>query len=160
MAETAGSLALVALGLALRAWAAACAGRHTRSASLEAPRLVTGGPYAHVRNPIYLGSFTLGLGIIGLLGDPWLLLPHALVFAVFFGTIIPAEEQFLAAKFGDAFARFRREVPRLIPALRPWPGRTKSAPAWCAVRGELFIALLLLGIYGGFRALLAWHGRV
>ena len=112
---TAASSGLVALGLAIRMWAAACAGHHTRSGQIEAPRLITGGPYAFVRNPIYLGSLVLGLGMVGLLGDPWLLLPHALVFAVFFGMIVPAEEQFLAAQFGEEFARFCRAVPRAVP---------------------------------------------
>src|SRR3954449_9027637 len=63
------SLALVLLGLALRAWASASVGHHSRSGEIEAPRLVTSGPYALVRNPIYLGSFILGLGMIGLLED-------------------------------------------------------------------------------------------
>src|SRR5688500_17928599 len=62
---------LVGRGRSRRAWAAACAGGHTRTGRIEAPDLVTGGPYAFVRNPIYLGSFLLGLGMVGLLGDPW-----------------------------------------------------------------------------------------
>lgn len=153
------SLALVAAGLALRAWAAASAGGHTRSGLIEAPQLVTGGPYAFVRNPIYLGSFVLGLGMIGLLQDPWLLLPHAFVFAIFFGAIIPAEERFLVKRFGDEYLRFCGAVPRLVPALRPWDGRVHPTISWRAARGEAAIALLLLVIYTGFRALVIFGHR-
>src|SRR6187402_1723652 len=56
----------IALGLALRAWGSGCAGLHTRSAKIEGAQLVTGGPFAYVRNPIYLGSMILGLGMSGL----------------------------------------------------------------------------------------------
>ena len=153
------SLTLVLIGLALRAWAAAAAGLHTRTGTIEAPRLATGGPYAFVRNPIYLGSFLLGLGMIGLLRDPWLLVPHSLVFAVFFGMIVPAEEQFLEARFGAEFMHFRRDVPKLVPSLRPWAGRKRRALTWRAARGEVWIALLLVLIYLAFHALLFLQSR-
>ncbi|HEX8296648.1 MAG TPA: isoprenylcysteine carboxylmethyltransferase family protein [Chthoniobacteraceae bacterium] len=153
------SFFLVALGLMLRAWAAACAGGHTRSDTIEAPRLATDGPYAHVRNPIYLGSVILGLGMVGLLGDPWLILPHVLVFAVFFCAIVPAEEQFLGRQFGDEYAKYRRSVPKLLPRLRPYASRTRQPLRWSAARGDAAIALSLLCIYAAFRLLLAWrHG--
>src|SRR5688572_17790600 len=64
------SLGLILLGLAGRAWAAGCAGRHTTEARIEAPKLVTGGPFAYVRNPIYLASVVLGFGMVGVIGDP------------------------------------------------------------------------------------------
>src|SRR4051794_25243619 len=57
------ALVLVVLGLALRAWGSGCAGTHTRSATIEAPRLITGGPFAYVRNPIYTGTMCLGFGM-------------------------------------------------------------------------------------------------
>jgi protein-S-isoprenylcysteine O-methyltransferase Ste14 len=148
------SVGLVLIGLGLRAWAAAAAGLHTRSATIEAPQLATGGPYAFVRNPIYLGSFVLGLGMIGLLRDPWLLVPHSLVFAVFFGMIVPAEEQYLQARFGTEFIRFRGAVPKLLPALRPWTGRAERELTWRAARGEAWIALILVAIYVVLRAVL------
>ncbi|HEX5176566.1 MAG TPA: isoprenylcysteine carboxylmethyltransferase family protein [Chthoniobacteraceae bacterium] len=148
------SLICIALGLALRAWGAACAGDHTRSGQIEAPRLVTGGPYAFVRNPIYLGSFVLGLGVIGLFGDPWLLVPHAVVFGVFFGMIVPAEEQFLMARFGEDYARFCRAVPKFVPRLNRWKEAVDPPHCWRAARGEAVIGLVVLLIYGVFRAIL------
>jgi protein-S-isoprenylcysteine O-methyltransferase Ste14 len=153
------SFALVLFGLALRGWAAAAAGLHTRTGTIEAPRLATGGPYAFVRNPIYLGSFLIGLGMIGLLRDPWLLVPHSLVFAVFFGMIVPAEERFLEARFGAEFMHFRRDVPKLVPSLRPWPGRKRRALTWRAARGEVWIGVILVLIYLAFRALLLLQSR-
>jgi len=149
------SLILVLSGLALRAWAAAVAGNHTRSGTIEAPSLVTGGPFAYVRNPIYLGSCVLGLGVVGLLGDLWLLIPHFAVFAVFFGAIVPAEENFLQHRFGDDYARYRRAVPKIIPSLRPWSARRSARPLWCAARGEVLIAALVTLIYGGLRIVVA-----
>lgn len=153
------SCGFLLLGLALRAWAAASAGGHTRTGKIEAPRLSTGGPYAHVRNPIYLGSFLLGLGIIGLIGDPWLLVPHLLVFAFFFGGIVRAEEHFLGQQFGEEYARYRRAVPGFLPMLRPWAGRTERCLLWSAARGEAVIAALAILIYAAFRTVLFFQAH-
>ena len=146
------SLGLVALGLGLRAWAAAFAGYHTRSDSIEAPQLATDGPYAHVRNPIYLGSIVLGLGMVGLLGDPWLLPLYVITLAVLFFAIIPAEEEFLRGRFGEDYARYCAAVPRLVPRLSAWRDAKKTASDWLPARGEVAVAALLLGIYVLLRA--------
>ena len=59
-----GSL-LIALGEWLRIWAVGYAGGSTRTRTLGAARdLVTTGPYAHVRNPLYLGNFVLSIGVL------------------------------------------------------------------------------------------------
>ena len=155
LAGTILSLALVCAGLAGRAWAAGCAGRHTRRATIEAPRLVTGGPYAWVRNPIYFASLFLGLGMVGLLGDPWMLVPCAAVFAFLYGSIVPAEEEFLQAQFGARYARYRAAVPRFRPRLRPWPEAERVTFDAGAIRQEARLGLVLLGIYGVLRGA-AW----
>src|SRR5471030_1298432 len=49
----------VVLGCALRSWAAGYL--------FKGKRVAVGGPYAYVRNPLYLGSFILGLGFCGVL---------------------------------------------------------------------------------------------
>jgi len=141
------SLLLVLGGLALRAWAGGSAGSHTRKASIEAPRLATGGPYAYVRNPIYLASIILGLGMVGLLGDPWMLLPYIAVFLFLYTAIVPAEEEFLRGQFGDAYARYYAHVPRALPRLRPWSEATAHPFDSSALFGEARLALMLLVIY-------------
>ncbi len=50
------------LGATLRIWAVSHPGRHTRSRTIKAPSLTTAGPYAFVRNPIYLANFLIGFG--------------------------------------------------------------------------------------------------
>lgn len=147
------SVALVLAGLALRAWGAASAGRHTRTAAIEATDLATGGAYAYVRNPIYLGSMILGLGFVAFLGDPGMLLLYGLTFAVLYIAIIPAEEKFLRQKFPEGYARYSAAVPRLVPRLRPWSGARQRPPDWYAASGELRMALLLVAISG-----LIWVG--
>ena len=149
------SIALVVLGLALRAWAGGCAGSHTRKATIEAPRLVTGGPFAHVRNPIYLASIILGLGMVGLLGDPWMLALYAGVFIFLYTAIVPAEEAFLRKTFPEEFARYCANVPRMFPRLRAWRDATPVPFARSALIGEARLGLILVAIYA-FMRMAAW----
>jgi protein-S-isoprenylcysteine O-methyltransferase Ste14 len=74
---------LVVAGLFIRGLAGGFAGHHTRTEQMEAPRLANGGPYAFVRNSIYLGSMVIGLGMVILLANWIALIPYCVVFAVF-----------------------------------------------------------------------------
>lgn len=141
------SLALIFAGLFGRGLAAGFAGRHTRRATIEAPILVTCGPYAFVRNPIYLASIVLGLGMVGLLGDPWMLVPCVAVFMFLYISIVPAEEEMLKERFGQEYARYRANVPRFVPRLLPWPERRPGRFDWKAPLIELRLGLLLATIF-------------
>lgn len=158
-AATLASLLLVLAGLALRAWAAGCAGGHTRRATIEAPRLATGGPFAHVRNPIYLASVILGVGMVGLLADPWMLALCVAVFVFLYTAIVPAEERFLHGQFGDAYARYCTHVPRLLPRLRRWSEAEQRPFERAAIVGEVRLAILLVAIYAGLRGAAWWRER-
>jgi protein-S-isoprenylcysteine O-methyltransferase Ste14 len=132
--------------LVIRALAGGFAGRHTRTEQIEAPRLATGGPYAFVRNPIYIGSMVLGLGMVGLLANWIALIPYIGVFAVFYFSVIPAEEQFLRRTFGPQYEEYYRNVPRLVPMLSPWPGAEKRVFDWRPALGEWRVASAVIGI--------------
>lgn len=123
----------VALGLPLafageliRCWAVGYSGVTTRGDKVEAPELVTAGPYAYVRNPLYVGNFVTALGFaIAFLGKnsgpekAGLLAASLGTMAAVYATIIPHEEEFLRSQFGAAFDRFREQVPPLVPQLEP-----------------------------------------
>jgi protein-S-isoprenylcysteine O-methyltransferase Ste14 len=101
-------------GLLLRAWASG----HIRKNS----RLAVSGPYAHTRNPLYLGSFVLGLGFtIAAASSPWLLLILGGLFAsLFLGIYVPVmrvESATLAELFGEEYRRYAEAVPLLFPRL-------------------------------------------
>ncbi len=155
----AGGLCLVLTGLSLRIWAAAFAGRHTRSSKIEGSKLATAGPYAHVRNPIYLGSVVLGFGMVLLIGDRRFLVPCALTFLALYFGLIPAEEEFLSQRFQEEYATYCRQVPRLIPQLTPWSGAAKQSFDWRAASGEWQLCVILAAILGLFRAIAGLKGR-
>jgi protein-S-isoprenylcysteine O-methyltransferase Ste14 len=80
--------------------------------------LVTRGPYAIVRHPIYTGVLVLGLGV-SIAYDSWLSVGFVLLFAVPFTLHTAIEEQMLAKHFGEAWRDYVSRVPRLVPGLRP-----------------------------------------
>lgn len=127
---TAGSIALglpIALaGEAIRCWAVGYSGVTTRADYVVAPALTTAGPYAYVRNPLYVGNFITALGFtiaftgglcaarrstLGILG-------LGTMFGVY-AAIVPLEEAFLRETFGAAFDAYRSRVPRLMPRTSP-----------------------------------------
>lgn len=110
-------LALIVLGEAVRFWAA---GYISKDAEIA-----TGGPYAHVRNPLYFGSFLLaiGYGLLSGLGL-WGVGAMVLLFLVFHLAAIGYEETFLKSRFGGPYKEYLRRVPRLLPS--PWPRTTGS----------------------------------
>jgi protein-S-isoprenylcysteine O-methyltransferase Ste14 len=83
-------------------------------------RLVVGGAYRYVRNPMYLAVGGLIIGQALLLGRVDLFL-YALAFAAaVLGFVRLYEEPTLERQFGDEYDAYRRAVPRWLPRLRPW----------------------------------------
>lgn len=111
-------LAALAAGCALNGWAlVARRRRSTDQFDLEHPQsLVTTGPYAVSRHPMYVGWWCIHLGAGLLRGSAWVAvtLPAA-VLAEHAGVV--GEERALEREFGDEFARYRENVPRYL-ALR------------------------------------------
>jgi len=101
--------AVALCGLLLRAWSAG----HIR----KNDRLATSGPYAYTRNPLYLGSFIMGLGFTFAAGQWWPVLV-GLFMALFLGIYLPVmrvESQTLAGLFGEEYERYARHVPLFLP---------------------------------------------
>jgi len=103
---------LAAAGLALRAWAAG----HIR----KDRELSVGGPYAHTRNPLYVGSFLIGVGVVVAGGRWWFVALFALVFIFLYGRTIRGEASLLEELFGEEYRRYARHVPLVVPRLGAW----------------------------------------
>jgi len=118
-------------GEALRCWAVGYSGVTTRSDEVTAPALTTAGPYAFVRNPLYVGNFVTALGFTIAFTGALPVAQRAALSALGLGTmlavyaaIVPLEERYLRETFGEAFEDYVRRVPRLIPRLWPSAPRT------------------------------------
>ena len=110
-------LALVLGGQALRFWAAGYIPKY-RTEVIGAPVLVTWGPYKWVRNPLYAGNAIMGLGWSLMVGWGWVIAFVIAFMLLYSMIIIPAEEEFLADKFGAEYAEFKKRVPQQNPIPR------------------------------------------
>ena len=103
---------LAVIGLLIRAWASG----HIR----KARELAISGPYAYTRNPLYVGSFLMGVGFTVASGVWWL----ALLFgALFIGIYLPVmnfEKKDIRAIFGADYDEYAENVPMLIPRFSVW----------------------------------------
>lgn len=117
-------------GELVRCWAVGYSGVTTRDDRVIAPELVTAGPYAYVRNPLYVGNFitAAGFAIAFAGGCPFgkgaaLIATSLGTMGAVYATIVPHEESFLRAQFGDAYARYCESVPPIVPTLEPADGQ-------------------------------------
>jgi protein-S-isoprenylcysteine O-methyltransferase Ste14 len=85
-------------------------------------RLVVGGVYRYVRNPMYLAVGATIVGQALLLGRPGLLAYAAAFGAVVFCFVRFYEEPTLAERFGASYEAYRQAVPGWLPRLSPWRG--------------------------------------
>jgi len=102
------SLLLVLPGLWLRAYASGYVRKNAE--------LTTTGPYAHTRNPLYLGSMLIAFGFAGASGSWIIAIALAILFAVIYIPTIQGEEAYLRAHFAS-FEEYARVVPRLLPRI-------------------------------------------
>lgn len=116
---------LALLGEALRIWA---------SGHIEKTRaLATGGPYAHTRNPLYVGSVLIAVGVAAASASPWTVMAVALYLLAFYPSVMREESRFLREKFGAAYDGWAQSVPLFVPRLTAG-GPRDSRFSWDRVR--------------------------
>ncbi|MFH1516133.1 MAG: methyltransferase [bacterium] len=89
---------------------------------VKAEKLVTGGIYQMTRNPLYLGSLFLGLGLTIMSAQPLLILLYFIIFFPIYNKMIDIEESFLSGAFGKDFDDYKKKVPKLFPGRGAPPG--------------------------------------
>jgi protein-S-isoprenylcysteine O-methyltransferase Ste14 len=168
-AESAAIGIIVALlGEMLRIWAVGYSGVTTRANVVVAPLLVTAGPYAFVRNPLYLANAVIALGFWGafsgrvsITASMFMLCVTLLLVIGVYAVIVPLEEAYLTGHFGDEYRRYAAAVPRTIPSGRALPFDQRRGTWRPEVIGRaeiitlaffalmVFVALMKIGPWSG-----------
>jgi protein-S-isoprenylcysteine O-methyltransferase Ste14 len=146
-------IACAAAGAILRTWGSAYLGVDgMRDPQMRGDEVVADGPYRHLRNPLYVGSW-LGTLALALLMPPSGAVFTILMLAGFLVRLILGEESFLSAKLGEAYTNYCARVPRLLPSLAARIAASGARPRWPqAVLAEIF----LWGVTASF-AVFGWQ---
>jgi protein-S-isoprenylcysteine O-methyltransferase Ste14 len=105
------AVALAALGVVMRAWATCHCGYSTG----EKKTLAFTGPYAWIRNPLYVGNLLLILAGVVASGLEWFLPIAALWSFGIYACVVGYEEEIMLRKFGSPYSRYRNVVPAWLP---------------------------------------------
>ena len=126
------ALVLIVIGESWRLWGVATAGTVTRRRSRDVQKLVTHGPFALSRNPLYNGNYFLWMGFVALSGVWWFIPVATVLFAIEYYYIVRYEEGVLESIFGEEYLAFKRRTPRWVPmgASGPVAGEFHWAEAW------------------------------
>lgn len=118
-------LVVVLAGEAIRIWAAGHLYKNER--------VTTSGPYAYVKNPLYLGTFLIMVGLCVMASNYALLAVGLGVFIAYYAPFKQRRESDrLRERFGDEWTRYDREVPGYLPRLTPYAAREARPWRWDA----------------------------
>ena len=130
--------AVVVAGELIRFWGVSWAGSETRTTNeVGGSNLVISGPFAYVRNPLYIGNILiyLGLGIMSFALFPYLQIGALLYFVFQYHFIVKEEENYLHKTYGSFYNEFVKNVPRFLPRLLPYKNLEILQPAFKAKEG-------------------------
>ena len=123
---------LLLMGEVIRIWAVSYAGGETRTRRVGAPALCSSGPFAFVRNPLYLGNTLMYAGIVLIAGSAnvWLMVATTfLFFLIQYSLIISLEEETLTLLFGEEYEEYKNNVPGIFPRISRWETRDDREPS-------------------------------
>jgi protein-S-isoprenylcysteine O-methyltransferase Ste14 len=120
---------VVALAEALRLWGVQHIGVISRTRSDRLGPLVAGGPFALVRNPLYLGNIGLWIGFAISARLLWMAPVMAIILAFEYHAIVCWEERLLESRLGDCYRAYMTRVPRWLPRIAA-PPPAASAYSW------------------------------
>ena len=115
---TVGTLMML-IGQAIRIYTISFLGVEGASRDGQTDMIISHGPFALVRNPLYIGSMVIVFGVIIYAGAPILGFLALIYFLFQYHCIAKYEESLLIAKFGDEYLRYMERVPAWIPAKFP-----------------------------------------
>jgi protein-S-isoprenylcysteine O-methyltransferase Ste14 len=131
-------LIIALCGEAIRIWGVSWAGSETRTTGeIGGSFLVIRGPFAHVRNPLYVGNILMytGLGIMSFSLFPYLQVFGLIFFFLQYKIIVKEEELYLEKTYGKDYENYRQSVPSFFPKLRAYKVGTLKQPEYILSKG-------------------------
>ena len=129
--------AMALFGEYLRFWGVSWAGSETRTTGgVGGTYLIISGPFAYVRNPLYVGNILLyvGIGIMSMALFPYLQIAALIFFSLQYHFIVLEEEGYLIDVFSD-FDEYCKQVTRFFPRLTPYKNSTVEQPPFSIKAG-------------------------
>ena len=119
-------------GEIIRLWGVSWAGSETRTTGdVGGTFLIVSGPFAHVRNPLYVGNILMyaGLGLMSFALFPYLQIAGIIFFYIQYTFIVLEEENYLRKTFGEEFENYAKNVRRFFPRITKYiSGNTIQPP--------------------------------
>jgi protein-S-isoprenylcysteine O-methyltransferase Ste14 len=140
------------IGELIRFWGVSWAGSETRTTgTVGGTFLIISGPFAFVRNPLYVGNILiyLGLGIMSFAWFPYLQIVALLFFIFQYYFIVKEEEKYLIEKFGEQYKEYCKHVPAFFLRITPYRNSSVVQPPFnikAGLRSETRSMQAFLGI--------------
>ena len=151
-------LTFILLGEGLRLWANSYVGhvkvnwtKRWRGDS-KIGQLVTAGPYAFVRHPLYLGTFLIGAGFGIIAGNVWFNAAALGFFLVVYRRKMAQEERLLGSEIGSPYLVYQAAVPRWVPTLKRYPN-SQGCSSWQGIMASkewktlIWVLVVVLALY-------------
>lgn len=125
-------------GEAIRIWGVSWAGSETRTTGeVGGSFLVISGPFAYVRNPLYVGNILMytGLGIMSFALFPFLQILGLIFFYFQYKLIVQQEELYLEKTYGKDYENYRQSVPSFFPKLKAYKVDGLKQPEYILSKG-------------------------
>ena len=140
---------MVALGQGVRIWAVRHIGTISRTRANRYGPLIADGPYALVRNPLYIGNLFIWVGFVVWSGLLWMVPVALAIFLLEYGAITGFEASLLGEKYPEDYPRYVAAVPAWLPRLANFGDAvaTRGAHPWREVffseRGTLIAVFVM-----------------
>ncbi len=118
-------------GELIRLWGVNWAGSETRTTgTVGGTFLIISGPFAYVRNPLYVGNILMyfGLGVMSYALFPYLQIAAILFFVFQYHYIVLEEEGYLKTAFAEEYKKYCEAVPRFFPRFTPYKNAGVEQP--------------------------------
>lgn len=142
---------IIFIGALIRLWATKHIGRRMPWMKKKGKKLINTGPYAIVRNPLYIGNIIIATGLSILSELIWIVPFIIMYLSIVYHLVALYEEKKLSERWGEEYLVYLNEVPRWIPNLKNLNlAKSGGFTWWDAIRSEIpsvYVSLFTISMF-------------